>query len=285
MGKDVDALPDVCPLFFGTVLGQIFTLIVVAFAVSGSQSTSAQDRPLPLDQRKSGLAFASSDVARLQNDELANPGMLWVERGETLWKAKLGAGLQACAECHTPTNGQHALRGSAGTFPKVVTSTKGQQLLNLEAQINHCRTERQRSPAFAFVSEDLLGLTAYVAFQSRGMPLKASIDGAAKPYFERANQLYYTRIGQLNLACNQCHEQQYGKRLLAETISQGHGAGYPAYRFEWQSVGSLNRRLRACFSGVRAQMPEFGSDDLSSLELFLAWRAQGMAVETPAVRR
>jgi len=97
--------------------------------------------------------------------------------------------------------------------------------------------------------------------------------------------VYYRRQGQINLACTHCHERNAGRRLLAETISEGHGNAYPAYRLEWQSVGSLHRRLRACYFGVRAGMPAFGADELLDLELFLAVRASGLQVETPGVRR
>ena len=89
----------------------------------------------------------------------------------------------------------------------------------------------------------------------------------------------------MNLACTHCHERSWGRKLLAETISQAHGNPYPAYRLEWQTVGSLHRRLRACFFGVRAERPPAGSQDLLDLELFLAWRSQGLKVETPGVRR
>ena len=61
-----------------------------------------------------------------------------------------------------------------------------------------------------------------------------------------AAAIYFKAHGQMNLACTQCHDQNWGKRLLAETISQGHGNAFPAYRLEWQSVGSLQRRIRAC---------------------------------------
>ena len=89
----------------------------------------------------------------------------------------------------------------------------------------------------------------------------------------------------MNLACMHCHDWNAGKRLLAESISQGHPNAYPVYRLEWQSAGSLQRRLRACYFGVRAEMPPYGAQDLLDLELFLAWRAQGLTIETPGVRR
>ena len=90
--------------------------------------------------------------------------------------------------------------------------------------------------------------------------------------------LYERRIGQMNLACLYCHEQNAGRRLLAETISQGHSNAYPIYRLEWQALGSLQRRLRACYSGVRAELPAYNAPDLLDLSLFLAWRGEGLAV-------
>src|SRR4029078_6182225 len=127
--------------------------------------------------------------------------------------------------------------------------------------------------------DDLLALTAYVAHQSHELPMAVSIDGGAQASFRRGEAQYHPRPGQMTLACAQCHEQNWGKRLLAETISQGHGNAFPAYRLEWQTSVSLRRRLRACFFGIRAEMPAAGSAELTDLELFLAWRAQGLPVE------
>ena len=128
-----------------------------------------------------------------------------------------------------------------------------------------CRTSRHESaiaacagnrrPPWARESEELLSLTAYVALQSRGVPLAVTIDGPARAAFERGRAFYEARHGQMNLACAQCHDQNWGKRLLSETVSQGHGNAFPAYRLEWQSLGSLQRRIRACLFGIRAEMP------------------------------
>ena len=222
-----------------------------------------------------------ADLRTMQADDFANPGMLWVEKGEKLWNARAGAKEQACATCHQDAG--TSMRGAAARYPVIDAQSK--QLLNLEGRINQCRSQRQGAAALPYESEELLALTAYVAHQSRGMPVKVSIAAAAQPHFERGRTLYQTRIGQMNLACMHCHEWNAGKRLLAETISQGHGNAYPAYRLEWQSAGSLHRRLRACYFGVRAEMPPPGAQELLDLELFLAWRAQGLAVETPGVRR
>jgi cytochrome c len=91
--------------------------------------------------------------------------------------------------------------------------------------------------------------------------------------------------GACYLACAGCHDRNWGKRLLAETVSQGHPTAFPAYRLEWQSLGSLQRRTRACLFAIRADVPPPGAAVLAEVEFYLAWRAQGLPLETPGVRR
>jgi sulfur-oxidizing protein SoxA len=175
------------------------------------------------------------------------------------------------------------MRGVAARYPRIDPASG--KLSNLERRINSCRVEHMGAEPFRYESEEMLSLTAYVARQSRGLPIAASIEGAARAHFDAGRVSYYQRRGQMNLSCAHCHEANWGRRLLSETISQGHPNAYPAYRMEWQTMGSLERRLRACLSGIRAEMLPYGSPEYLDLELFLAWRAQGLPIETPGVRR
>jgi L-cysteine S-thiosulfotransferase len=240
----------------------------------------AQQRALALDTLRSGITFSGADIRAMQADDVANPGFLWVDRGERLWR-EVPADGKSCAGCHG--DAATTMRGVGARYPAYDTATA--RVIDLEARIDDCRVRRQKLAPLARASDDLLGLTAYVATQSRGLPMAAVIEGPARATWERGRDFYYTRHGQMNLACAQCHEQNWGKRLYAETLSQGHGNAYPAYKLEWQSLGSLQRRIRACLYGVRAEMPPYGAPELTDLELFLAWRAQGLPVETPGVRR
>jgi L-cysteine S-thiosulfotransferase len=221
-----------------------------------------------------GTAFQSADVRALEADEFANPGMLWVTRGEALWS-------QSCASCHG--DAARSMKGVAASYPR--HSAELGRVVNLEQRINACVARHGKSAELPWESEPLLALTTYVARQSRGVPISVAVDGPAAPIFERGRSLYFERQGQLNLACNQCHDQNWGRTLLAEKVSQGHPAGWPAYRLEWQTLGSLQRRLRACYFGVRAELPAFGAPDLVALELYLADRARGLPAMAPGVRR
>ncbi len=104
------------------------------------------------------------------------------------------------------------------------------------------------------------------------------------PLSKRAARYSSQRQGQLNLACANCHDDNWDKRLAGSAITQGHPTGYPIYRLEWQSLGSLQRRLRDCMAGIRAQAYDYGAPELVELELYLMSRARGMPMESPAVR-
>jgi len=254
---------------------------LVAAVVSAAPLARAQERGIPPEQIRSGSEFLGADLRALQGDDFANPGMLWVERGEELWRELTGSGARSCAGCHGEA--ATSMRGVAARYPRI--DPESGKLLNLEGRINACRVARQGAAPFGYESENLLSITAYVARQSRGTPLSASIDGEAKRHFDSGRAYYYERRGQMNLSCAHCHEANWGKRLLSETISQGHPNPYPVYRLEWQAMGSLERRLRACLSGIRAEMLPYGAPEYLDLELFLAWRARGLPLEAPGVRR
>ena len=254
----------------------VLALLILALAAC-TAAGPVRDIALP----RSGVTFVSDDIRQLQNDDAANPGMLWVERGKSLWREPSGPDNTSCASCHG--DAERSMRGVAARYPRYDPAAAN--IVNVEGRINQCRVERQHAEPLRYESDQLLALTAFVANQSRELPVQASIDGAALAHFEAGRALYVTRQGQLNLSCAHCHERNWGRTLLAEQISQGQSNGFPAYRLEWQGLGSLHRRLRACQAGIRAEPSAAGSQELLDLELYLAWRANGLPVEAPAVRR
>lgn len=240
--------------------------------------------PLPeraLETPRSGYAFQSAEEQALQDDAFANPGLLWVDRGAALFAEPPAEGSPACADCHEAAG--ESFRTVAARLP--AWDPLRRELVNLEGRINVCRVDRQGQAPLAYESEPLLSLTAYLAHQARGTPIAVTVAAPARAAFDAARAHFYERRGQLNLACYHCHEQNVGRMLRGDRLSQGQATGYPAYKLEWQSLGSLQRRLRDCHLGVRAEPFPYGDARYLGLELFLAWRARGLPLETPAVRR
>jgi L-cysteine S-thiosulfotransferase len=235
---------------------------------------------IPQSARRSGYSFMTPDTQAIQNDDTANPGMLSVLDGEALWKDKAGALSKACADCHQ--DARVSMRGVAARYP-AFDQTLGRPV-NLEQRINLCRVQHQQATPLPYESHDLLALTAFVAEQSRGVAIETGADPQLEPFIAKGRELFMHRQGQLNLGCTNCHDDNWDKHLAGSAITQGQPTGYPLYRLEWQSLGSLERRLRSCMAGVRAQPYEYGAPELVELELYLMSRARGMPVETPAVR-
>ncbi|HEY8611156.1 MAG TPA: sulfur oxidation c-type cytochrome SoxA [Roseomonas sp.] len=236
--------------------------------------------PALAQERRSGFEEMSRETQAMQRDDTMNPGMLWVLEGETLWARPAGPAAQSCASCHGEA--ESSMRGVAARYPSWDEANGAP--VDLAGRIAQCRKERQGAPALARESGELLALTAFVGHQSRGLPISVPADPRLAPARERGRALYEERRGQLDLSCAQCHDGNAGRRLAGSVIPQAHPTGYPLYRLEWQGLGSLQRRLRGCMTGVRAEPFAYGAAEYVEIELYLMSRADGMALETPAVR-
>ena len=235
---------------------------------------------IPPAERRSGYSFMAQDTKVIEDDDTANPGMLWVMEGESLWARKDGASEKTCADCHG--DARESMKGVAARYP-AFDRTLGRPV-DLGQAINLSRARHQQASPLAHESRELLALEAYIAEQSRGVPIAAGTDPQLALFVEKGRELFMAREGQLNLSCANCHDDNWDKRLAGSAITQGQPTGYPLYRLEWQSLGSLQRRLRGCITGVRAQAFDFDSPEMVELELYLMTRAAGMPIEAPAVR-
>jgi len=243
-------------------------------------ATTDRSGPAEPDRRRSGFEFMGEQTQAMQRDDSANPAMLGVQDGEMLWNTAPGPQAKACVACHAAA--QSSMKGVAARYP----AWDGQlaRPVNLGTRINLCRQRHQQLPPLTADHQQLLNLEAYVGLQSRGLPVMPDPDPRLLPFRERGAQRFVQRLGQLDLSCAQCHDQLAGLKLAGSVIPQAHPTGYPIYRLEWQALGSLQRRLRGCMTGVRAEPFAAGSVEFVELELHLATRAMGMALETPAVR-
>jgi sulfur-oxidizing protein SoxA len=252
--------------------------VVVAAILGRALPAFAAD--IPLAERKSSSEFMSRETRAMQDDDTANPGMLWVLDGEALWNTKSGAANKSCADCHGDAGA--SMKGVAARYP-AFNAARGRPV-DLEQRINMCRADQQQATPLPFESKELLALTAYVARQSRGVPIEVADDARTRPFIAAGRAMFEQRQGQINMSCAQCHDDNWGKRLSGNLVPQAHPTGYPIYRLEWQTLGSLQRRLRNCLVGMRAEPYPLGAPEYVDLELYLMWRARGLAIETPAVR-
>jgi sulfur-oxidizing protein SoxA len=232
------------------------------------------------DGRRSGYRDMGPALQQMQDDDTANPAMLFVQAGAAAWGRTAGAAGKSCADCHG--DAAASMTGVAARYPAFVAEAG--KPVDLEGRINLCRTNRQQAAALSPESDDLLALSAYLALLSRGQPIAPPDDPRLAALRAEGAALYRQRQGQLNLSCATCHDDNAGRKLAGATIPQGHPTGYPIYRLEWQALGSLKRRLRNCVVGMRAEAWPYDATEYLALESYLMERARGMAMDAPGVR-
>lgn len=260
-------------------LSHAFALFLAWLAAAAAPAQETEWGKYAVEGRRSGYTYAAPETRAMQDDEFDNPGSIWVAKGEQLWSTVDGANGKSCASCHAEA--AQSMRGVGARYPLV---SKRGQLINVERRINLCRVGALGAAPWPDESESLLAMTTYIKHQSLGMPVSPVIDGAAAPFFAEGREIYQARRGQLDLACVHCHEQNHGNMLRAQRLSEGMSNGFPTYRLKWQGVASLQRRMSGCMQDIRAEPYPDGADEYVALELYLAWRARGLPVETPAVR-
>ena len=259
--------------------------IIVSFYVRADEINKNNDdlynKPYSSDELKSGRHYLKRETIKMELDDFDNPGMIWVERGKELFSSPLGSKNLSCIECHNSK--KDSIIGAVSNFPRF--NKKENRLINLEQQINICLEDYMSARPFALESQNLMSLSSYIAFESRGEKMNIKINKVIEPFFKRGKELYFKRIGQMNLACNQCHDHLSGKNLRAEMISQGHANGFPSYLLRWGTISSIHRRFQFCNEQARAEPLEIGHPDYNALQLYVSWRGNGLFIESPSIRR
>lgn len=241
--------------------------------------TKAPEHSENVDVIYSGWRFREGTTRSMQQDDFDNPGMLFVDQGLDSFETVEGTEDKSCASCH---DGPASLSNVRATTPKV--SPDGSELWSMENFVNNCRTTRMGAEEWKWNSDSMKNMTALLAFEGRGAPMSVAIDGAAAPYWEQGKEMYYTRFGQLELSCANCHEDNAGNMIRADHLSQGQVNAFPAYRLKDTALVSVHQRFVGCVRDTRAETFAPGSEEFRALELYVASRGQGLSVEGPSVR-
>ncbi|MFW8594324.1 sulfur oxidation c-type cytochrome SoxA [Cribrihabitans neustonicus] len=232
-----------------------------------------------LDEVISGWEFRSAETQALQMDDFENPGMIGVDNARADFETALGPDGKSCASCH---ESPEALAGVRAVYPKW-DGAKG-EVQTLEMQINECVTEQAGAEPWKYTGQRMTEMSALLASVSRGMPVNVAIDGPARETWEQGKEIYYTRYGQLELACANCHEDNYDNMIRADHLSQGQINGFPTYRLKNGKLNSAHARFKGCVRDTRAETFKPGSPEFVALELYVASRGNGLSVEGPSVR-
>ena len=208
------------------------------------------------------------------------PYELALERGEQVFETPFSNG-KTYADCFE--NGGVAIRQNYPYF-----DVDQGQVITLELAINQCREANGEKP-LKYKSGDIAALSAYMAYTSRGQTINVVIpdDGRALEAYNMGKKFYYTKRGQLNFACADCHVGGSGGYIRTDLLSPalGHTSHFPVYRLKWGAIGTLHRRFGGCNSQVRAKPIKPQSEQYRNLEYFLTYMSNGLEFNGPGVRK
>ncbi|MEI4197876.1 sulfur oxidation c-type cytochrome SoxA [Roseovarius sp. E0-M6] len=232
-----------------------------------------------LDEIMSGWHFRGTETRAMQADDFDNPGMIFVEQARDDWSEVVGTEGNSCASCHDEPE---SLAGVRAVYPK--WNEAAGEVRTLEMQVNDCRENRMGAEPLKYTGGTMQAMIALISSVSRGMPVNVAIDGPAESTWEDGKELYYTRTGQLELSCANCHEDNYGRMIRADHLSQGQINGFPVYRLKNTKLNAVHARFKGCVRDTRAETYKPGSPEFVALELYVASRGNGLSVEGPSVR-
>ncbi|WP_405112025.1 sulfur oxidation c-type cytochrome SoxA [Phaeobacter sp. BS52] len=233
-----------------------------------------------LDEVMSGWHFRSDETQALQMDDFDNPAMVFVDQAMDTWSKVEGTAEKSCASCHDDV--EESMAGVRAVYPK--WNEDAGEIRTLAMQINDCRENQMGADKWKYTGGKMAAMEALISVQSRGMPVNVAIDGPAQSTWEQGKELYYTRTGQLELSCANCHEDNYGNMIRADHLSQGQINGFPVYRLKNTKLNTAHARFKGCVRDTRAETYKPGSAEFVALELYVASRGNGLSVEAPSVR-
>lgn len=204
-----------------------------------------------------------------------------VEEGETLFNTPFANG-KGYADCFE--NGGVGIRQNYPYWSKEEGTVK-----TLEMEINECR-EANGEKSLKWSKGTIAKVSAYMAWTSRDKAIKIEIpedDSRAMAAYLEGKKFFYTKRGQLNLSCANCHVQGSNIRIRADLPSPqlGHTTHFPVFRSKWGELGTLHRRYKGCHKDSRSKPTSPQTEVYRNLEYFQSYMNNGLVINGPGARK
>jgi sulfur-oxidizing protein SoxA len=223
--------------------------------------------------------YAIDENARMQWEDLEEfpPYEFEIEDGQALYETPFANG-KGYADCF----GDGAVRDQ---YPHYDDDRA--MVVTLELAINECR-EANGESALKYKKGDIANLSAFMASQSRGQMVNVDVssEGAFDAYLD-GKEFFYSKRGQFNISCADCHMRATGYNLRADIPSPAIGqvTHFPVHRSKWAQLGTLHRRYGGCNENIRAKAFAPQSDEYRNLEFFQTVMSNGLEFNGPGSRK
>ena len=273
-----------------TIVVPVFAaLLVQPTAVAGPEEDrlafiafyQARFPEIPIAEYANGIYAIDADAREQWLEiEIFPPYEFAVEQGQELWEEVFADG-KSYADCFA-----QPIAEIRPLYPRFDGSRD--TVVTLETELNHCRSAHNE-PELDYAKPEITAITAYLAFAARGnkLDIRVGDDPRALAAYEAGKQFYYTKRGQLNFACVDCHGISSGMYARADRLSAslGHTTHFPVYRSKFGRMLSIHERFSGCVFDVRAKPFALQSEEFRNLEYFLNYMSNGFEVNGPGARK
>ncbi|MBC7637775.1 MAG: sulfur oxidation c-type cytochrome SoxA, partial [Acetobacteraceae bacterium] len=234
------------------------------------------------------------------NDPMANPGYLAVDRGELLWGLSRGSKNVSLETCDLGA-GSGVLDGVAARLPRFFADTD--QVMDLEQRLLHCMRGLQGLDTKDVVAHrfgspgktsDMEDLVAFISNKSLGMKYQASLSHPKEREMALIGEaMFYRRSAINDFSCATCHGDD-GRRIRLQSLPDLSKPGdtarevigtWPAYRVSQSQTRTMQHRLWDCFRQMRMPAPDYASEGLTALTMYLAKLGDGATMNVPSIKR
>jgi L-cysteine S-thiosulfotransferase len=256
----------------------------------------------------SGLAAPAQDASEKEieryramiSDPLSNPGYLAVDRGEVIWQEKRGTKNVSLETCDLGL-GAGKLEGAFAKMPRFFADAG--KVMDLEQRLLWCMETVQKLDTKDVVARrfsapgrdsDMEDLVAFVANKSSGRPIELAL---AHPKEQEAyavgEAMFFRRSAIMDFSCATCHAED-GKRIRLQALpdlsrptkaAKETMGSWPTYRVSQAALRTMQHRLWDCYRQMRMPAPDYASDGLTALTVYLAKQAEGATLDVPSIKR
>lgn len=228
-----------------------------------------------------------------------SPAELFELTGEDLWKKKQGPKKASLEKCDLG-KGPGVVKGAYAALPRYFKDTDS--VMDAESRVLHCmltlqgrdRKEALKRPfGNADRPSEMEYIAAYLAGQSRGHKIAPGMSHPKeKASYELGKALFFTRTGLWDFSCASCHGEE-GKRIRMSDlpvlsdpkVARPVMATWPAYRVSNSQMKTMQWRINNCYRQMRWPEPNWGSELVNAVNMYMSVTAKGATYSGPGTKR
>lgn len=215
------------------------------------------------------------------------PSDLFVAQGEQLFKAKRGprnASLEACDF----GRGSGKLEGVVGRLPRYFFDTR--RVEDLDSRIRSCMVRLQGFRPEEIRRSEVVAIAFYLSSLSNEQPINVRpLMPQERQLYALGEQLFWVRAGPRDMGCATCHVTYVGRRAgvlpYSDVVAGRVAKHWPAFRYSNDQAWTMADRIRACYANLSMPAPDFYSDPIIALSLYMAVQANGAKMDLPGFLR